>query len=120
MSLLFPLLLHSPPETLRTRHTDADFAFVVFCFQFIQLIITIGLWGWGLLGMFLWLAFSCRGYECQDFSSTCDAMKACICRLCVTLNLSSERTVVVGVKLLAKAAVVGVLIHLHATNVSIV
>ena len=40
-------------------------------------VVTFGLRGWCMLGVFLLPAFTYRGRECQDLLSPCDGMYAC-------------------------------------------
>ena len=40
-------------------------------------VVTFHLHGWCMLGVFLLLAFTCLGHECQDLMSLCDGMNEC-------------------------------------------
>ena len=41
-------------------------------------VVTFHLCGWYMLGVYLVLAFTCLGHECQDFFSLCKEMHVCI------------------------------------------
>ena len=41
-------------------------------------VVTFFLCAWCMLGVFLLLAFTCLGHECQDLLSPCDGMHVCM------------------------------------------
>ena len=49
----------------------------VIVFNQTSVVDTFRLHGWCMLGVFLLLAFTRLGHECQDFSSPCDGMHLC-------------------------------------------
>ena len=77
MSLLFTSSAFPAISLGLTRFSEMFVYVTIFFIRTIQ-VVTFCLHQWYKLGVFLLLAFTRLGHECQDLLSPCDGMHVCI------------------------------------------
>ena len=71
------LLLCCPAVSLGFTILGEIFAYMTVFFNPAIVVVTFRLRGWCMLCVFLFLAVTCQGHECQDLLSPCDGMRVC-------------------------------------------